>query len=165
MSPGAPHRSGFDLADPRSLQGRWSFTRVLTDHRSGSVSWAEGTLSIRETSPTRLAWAERGVWWRAGSASPVRRTLMLIHTEDRWEVTFDDERPFHEWIVDAELEHACSPDVYIGRVIRRGDDDGWRTVWNVAGPRKRHSIITDYAPALPLYEPMPSRTRRGTASG
>lgn len=130
------------IDDALGLVGRWTFFRTISDMMSNTTSHANGLLTIRAESPTRLTWEERGAWWLDSIATPVRRTLRLIADHDRWRVTFEDGRHFHDWAVDDGIVYLCAPDHYAGRVTHW--PGGWCIVWTVDGPHKRHIITTDH---------------------
>lgn len=110
---------------------------------SGSVTSVHGTLTVSARSSTRLRWTETGVWERGGVSTPIRRALRIEGDGDLWSVVFDDGRPFHDWAVDVDVVHTCSPDRYTVRLNQQGED--WTTTWRGVGPRKRLVIVTAYS--------------------
>jgi hypothetical protein len=128
------------LDDPRALLGTWVLRREIEDRRGADSGHLEGTLELAEDGE-RVRWEETLVWRRDGVAVDVRRGLWLEQHAGQWQVLFEDGRPFHRWSPGAEVVHDCAPDTYRGTVT--ATDDGWRVVWQVSGPAKDYTMVSD----------------------
>ena len=56
-------------------------------------------------------------------------------------MTFADGRPFHRWVLGAQIIHPCAADTYRG-VIERPSADDLIITWQVDGPAKDHLIVS-----------------------
>ena len=131
-----------DLADPRTLLGTWAFHRVIDDRRAGDTSQLDGRLVLLEDGD-RIRWEENAVWHRPDGGVDVRRGQWLVEDAGEWQVLFEDGRPFHRWSPGEQVVHDCTPDVYRGSVT--GTPPRWRVVWEVSGPAKDYTMVTDLA--------------------
>ena len=87
---------------------------------------------------------------RLGTGPVLRaeRRYLWHFGEGRVTVRFEDGRAFHAFPLTAEAEgsdHPCGEDLYRVTYDFR-DWPRWRATWEVAGPRKDYTSISDYAP-------------------
>ena len=129
------------VGDPRRLLGEWVLSRTITDRRLHEDSHLVGTLSLRVVDEDRLRWEERAVWPRPEGPVDVRRGLWLRRLEGTWQVLFEDGRLFHPWSPGERVVHDCAPDTYVGTVT--GTTERWAVEWEVSGPRKDYTMVTD----------------------
>lgn len=134
--------------DPLELIGAWDLSRVILDRQLDEQSSVVGQTALSRTDDGRIRWSESGTLSRHGAELPVSRTLYIEQRADTWFVTFEDGRDFHPWEPGHAVEHACSPDLYVGTVARL-DADRWTVEWQVTGPSKDYtmtSILTRSTP-------------------
>lgn len=135
--------------DPLELVGTWELSRVIIDHRADERSDVLGTSELTLQADARIRWTESGTLHRRGTDVAVSRVLYLEPREPGWFVTFEDGRDFHPWEPGSPVEHACTPDMYVGLVAPMGDDR-WSVEWRVNGPGKDYtmtSVLTRSRPA------------------
>jgi len=140
---------------PSQLLGSWSFTRTISDHRSGSDYRAVGTATFAAEPDGRIRWFEEGrLVWQAGSSTFTRTLFLAPPAEDSvdWSVTFEDGRFFHPWSAD-DVVHLCGRDTYRGDVDSQAIPGtgaaadcqaGWTLTWRVTGPAKEYTMRTRY---------------------
>jgi hypothetical protein len=128
------------LADPRQLLGSWRFARVIDDRAAGEVGHVDGRLELTSYDD-RIRWEETGRWHRADGTVDVRRGLWLAEEGGSWWVRFEDDRPFHPWAPGERVVHPCDPDTYRGQV--QGSLEAWSITWEVSGPRKDYTMVTE----------------------
>lgn len=129
--------------------GDWILTRRIENRQAGQEGRFEGEAAFRAV-PEGLAYAERG-WLTLGAAPPFRaeRSYLWQSVGDTIAIRFADGRFFHAFAATAcepEAEHECPPDFYRVRYDFRAWPR-WRAEWRVSGPRKDHTIHSDYRPA------------------
>ncbi|KHT44643.1 MULTISPECIES: DUF6314 family protein [Alteromonas] len=96
-----------------------------------------------------LAYNEKGeVTAPNGSVMPAERRYIWQQPQTgMFEVLFDDERYFHTFSAsNPNAEHLCGDDNYIVRY----DFSAWpvwRSTWQVKGPRKDYTMVSEYSPA------------------
>ena len=126
------------------LCGRWRLERQITQAEGGGAAQGEAVfapdgaaLIYDETAILRLP---------AGAFTATRRYVFRFPEAGRALVFFDDGRPFHDLRLTERpfaVRHDCGEDVYDGLFAREGED-GWRSEWRVAGPRKSYLSVTRY---------------------
>lgn len=133
------------VTTPLDLLGRWSLERDIDDRYAAVRLRVTGTAVLEQREDGRVRWHEEGTLERPGSApAAVHRTLLVVpDTDDAWQVTFDDGRPFHPWSPGVAVDHPCADDLYRG-VVTVHDHGSWTVTWQVRGPAKDHTIITSY---------------------
>jgi len=130
---------------PTDLLGTWTLARVVRDHLARERRDVTGTATLLVESPDRVRWTEAGTMTWPGHAVEVQRTLFVDRAAAGWLVRFEDGRPFHPWSVGAEVEHACAPDHYRGRIDVTGHPvASWTVVWDAVGPEKAYRMETAY---------------------
>lgn len=127
--------------DPLDLVGTWDLSREIIEHPSGDRSSVAGSTSLALQRDGRICWSEAGTLTRQGLQTPVTRVLYIEQRDDSWFVTFDDGRDFHAWRPGSDVEHVCSPDLYIG-TVQRQDVDQWSVQWRVTGPSKDYTMTS-----------------------
>jgi hypothetical protein len=83
---------------------------------------------------------------RGGGAVRGRDTAAQRGRPARWQVEFDDGRPFHPLDLSGgacPVDHPCGPDHYAGWV-RVEAEDLLVVSWRVVGPAKDHTILSRY---------------------
>ncbi len=138
---------------PLALLGRWTLERDIDDRYARARLRVTGTAVLGPAGDGRVRWHEEGLLERPGSEpAAVQRTLLLVPgpgDEPRWQVTFEDGRPFHAWTPGVEVDHPCAEDLYRGLVevpsaAHGGAAARWTVTWRVRGPAKDHTIVTTY---------------------
>lgn len=127
--------------DPLDLLGDWALSRAIVEHPSDQHSSVEGFTSLTLQDDGRIRWSETGILTRQDLQTTVTRVLYLEQRDTGWFVTFEDGRDFHPWQPGAAVEHACSPDLYVGTVERQGVDQ-WSVRWRVTGPSKDYTMTS-----------------------
>jgi hypothetical protein len=123
-----------DLA-PTDLLGRWVLRRTVHDRLADLTGTVTGTTELTALEDGTVRWHETGTMVLGDRATPVWRTLSVRPTTDgRWRVHFADDRPFHDWVWGARVEHACAPDDYTG--LLTGTPERWTVRWRARGPAK-----------------------------
>jgi hypothetical protein len=132
------------------LGGLWTVRRTINGDTPspGQEGHFTGTAQFTVTADGVIAWDEQGRLTLGSHTGPARRALTLHRGADRWEVRFDDGRPFHDldlrhgtWAA----EHLCGADVYRGTFATdSGDPDHFTVTWHVTGPGRDDTILSDY---------------------
>ncbi|APD95140.1 hypothetical protein BM523_14625 [Alteromonas mediterranea] len=83
-----------------------------------------------------------------GSVMPAERRYFWQQPQTGlFEVLFDDERYFHTFSAsNPNAEHLCGDDNYVVRYDFT-KWPVWRSTWQVKGPRKDYTMISEYSPA------------------
>lgn len=129
--------------------GHWRLSRRIEDHAAGQVGLFEGE-AVFTADAGGLAYREEGTL-RFGSGAPMRaeRRYFWREVERRIVVTFADGAPFHDFTAAGQgsgTPHLCGADLY--RVTYDfAHWPAWRAEWQVAGPRKDYTSISDYSRA------------------
>jgi hypothetical protein len=135
------------VADPRSfLPGVWQIDREVHDALAGTDGRYVGTATFAPDGDG-LSWVERGTLRLGAFEGTATRTMRIVPgPAGRWEVRFDDGRPFHPLDLRTgacPVDHPCGEDHYAGWV--RAEHERLLVVsWRVTGPRKDHTILTRY---------------------
>lgn len=96
-----------------------------------------------------LAYYEKGeVIAPNGSVMPAERRYFWQQPQTGlFEVLFDDERYFHTFSAsNPNAEHLCGDDNYVVRYDFTAWPV-WRSTWQVKGPRKDYTMVSEYSPA------------------
>ena len=130
------------------LSGHWTVHRTINGDTAASGGHFDGTAQFTVTADGVIAWEEHGQLTLGSHAGPARRALSLHPAADRWEVRFDDGRPFHDLDLRAgtwTAEHLCGADVYRGMFSTDNGRPGHFTItWRVTGPGRDDTIVSDY---------------------
>jgi hypothetical protein len=149
--------------DPRTfLPGVWAIDRDVHDRLSGQDGRYTGEATFALDGPG-LSWVERGTLTMGGHVGRATRTMAVVPVDGsangatagtgtaaagpRWEVRFDDGRPFHPLDLSTgscPVDHPCGEDHYAGWV-RVEHPDLLVVSWRVVGPRKDHTIVSRYS--------------------
>lgn len=134
--------------DILSLVGDWSFRRSVS---SGPIMTGQATFI--QTGDRRLNYAETGTLTLDGKDYAFERRYIYELRGGGFRVLFDEAPPRLFQDVDLSMaaealfgsgSHNCEPDVY-SSTYRFNLPTGFRIAHDVSGPRKSHSIVTDYA--------------------
>lgn len=128
--------------------GRWSVTRRITDHSGGPYGRFEGHAMLTPGQTTELLYAETGQL-RLGDMPPFQAERRYLWRADGSAIAtfFEDGRPFHRIALgaaEAHDLHDCPPDTYRVRYEFGAWPDTWTAFWDVTGPRKDYSMISEY---------------------
>ena len=128
------------------LTGRWSVSRTVNGGQGTFTGVAEF-----QADGDALCWRETGELQLDAYRGSARRTLTIHPAGERWEVRFDDGRPFHPLQLSdgsCEVRHRCGADVYDGRFDVDGET-AFTVAWHVVGPGRDDTIVTRYARTAP----------------
>ncbi|MDQ1731770.1 MAG: hypothetical protein QOK10_1929 [Pseudonocardiales bacterium] len=128
------------LEDPHDLLGSWRLDRTIDDRLNSQRGCVHGTLTLTGADDS-IDWFESGVMTWSGQPLAASRRLRIVRDGAGWLVTFFDGKAFHPWSCDAWVHHQCGADLYRGRIAVL-DPERIRTVWQVSGPAKEHTITT-----------------------
>ena len=128
--------------------GRWQLSRNIADNLSGQRGTFAGTATFLPTKSGVLTYQEEG-HLQFGATPPMFATRKYHwHFEgDLVRVTFEDGRPFHQFLPSghaAGTDHPCGDDFYQVRYDFT-DWPHWEAVWTVTGPRKDYSSFSNYS--------------------
>ena len=99
-------------------------SRTLAYYEKGEVTAPNGSIML----------AERRYFWQQPQTG-------------LFEVLFDDKRYFHTFsATNPNAEHLCGDDNYVVRYDLSAWPV-WRSTWQVIGPRKDYTMISEYSPA------------------
>ena len=126
------------------FSGDWALSRRIVDQRAGLIGRLSGLAQFRSEGES-LIYEENGALQYGAHQGPA-------HQAHRWhllgngqaDIYFKDGRFFHHLDLTqnvAAVAHPCAPDQYIGR-FRLIDALGWRSIWQITGPRK-HMVIAN----------------------
>jgi hypothetical protein len=129
------------------LQGQWSLTRRITDHRLGRVGRFEGLASFLPVpggaDGVRLEYREQGELSFGEHRGPACRSLILLETRDgAADVLFADGRAFYRLDLRSghcRAEHPCSEDRYLVTTSVLSADR-FTESWQVRGPDKAYDM-------------------------
>ena len=130
------------------FEGRWHLSRVIEDAKSGGQGRFEGVAEFSPT-PDGLRYEETGTLRLEGQPGfTASRVYHWRNAGARIAVTFDDDRPFHDFDLadEAEARHWCDPDHYAVRYDFH-DWPSWSARWAVKGPRKDYVMTSRYVSA------------------
>jgi len=134
--------------------GTWALQRNIQDHLDGQHGVLEGRAVFAASEQTDLKYEETGtLTLENGARLEATRHYLWRFAPGVVRVTFQDGRPFHQFVPSghaAGTDHPCGEDFYTVRYdFTRWPQ--WTATWTVKGPRK------DYV-SRSTYRPMPSRT-------
>lgn len=130
--------------------GHWQVDRQITDRHSGMTGAFAGAAVLAPSGADGADYAETGqMRYGAGAPMLASRRYIWQFLPDRVQVRFADGGAFHDFIPMGQAagsDHLCGADDY--RVIYDFTAwPHWRAIWQVSGPRKDYTSITDYRPA------------------
>ena len=147
-----PQPKNKDVAVPGrgDFAGMWQLTRRIDDRHGQMRGDFTGTAVLTPVGDDLLDYVENGQM-RFGDAAPMMATRSY-----RWQfrqnlvlVRFADGRDFHSFTPAGQAagtDHPCGEDHYTVVYDFTLWPD-WRATWNVTGPRKDYSSVTDYVRA------------------
>lgn len=145
MGPIAAGHAPQELAD---FAGSWQLERTISDRAGGPDGRFEGTARLSH-GRNGLIYEEAGELSLAGQqpVNATRRYLWCEAVPGRIAVSFEDGRPFHEFLLAgaAEANHFCPPDHYRVRYDFLAWPV-WSARWQVTGPRKDYLLVSQFAP-------------------
>ena len=134
--------------------GRWRLTRKIIQ-RNGDVFTFSGEAEFSslegsvQKEKSGLAYYEKGeVTAPNESVMPAERRYFWQQPQTGlFEVLFDDKRYFHSFsATNPNAEHLCGDDNYVVRYDFT-TWPVWRSTWQVIGPRKDYTMVSEYSPA------------------
>ena len=134
--------------------GRWTLTRKIIQ-RNGDVFTFSGEAEFSslegsvQKEKSGLAYYEKGeVTAPNESVMPAERRYFWQQPQTGlFEVLFDDKRYFHSFsATNPNAEHLCGDDNYVVRYDFTAWPV-WRSTWQVIGPRKDYTMVSEYSPA------------------
>ncbi|GAA4823350.1 DUF6314 family protein [Tomitella cavernea] len=143
-----------EAPDPRTLLGRWAFSRTIDDRLVGDTKTVDGAITL-SADGERVRWHEEGTLHLGAQNLPVTRTMFVEPRGDGWFVVFEDGHDFHPWATGTQVQHLCGADLYSGRIAlgevgpdgqqhdgRAPRPESWTVRWDVAGPSKDYTMTT-----------------------
>jgi hypothetical protein len=134
--------------------GRWRIERRIEDRHMAGTGLFEGA-ALFVADGQGLAYEEAGELRLPAGAGmkSTRRYLWRQDAPEAIDVLFEDGSDFHRIETGREVVtawHDCMPDTYeVSYNFSRFRDEtpSWRAIWQVTGPRKDYTMITDYSKA------------------
>ena len=127
--------------------GLWRVSRNIADHTGAGDTLFHGQAQIDGG----------GLYHETGKMTLPNGQVVAAERKYRWadtptgiQVSFDDGRPFHVICPSDPSgvptdQHWCPPDMYRVR-YDFSDFPKWSAVWQVTGPRKDYTMISQYRP-------------------
>lgn len=135
------------MPELQDFAGRWAIARRIEDARASQTGRFRGEAVLRPDAQG-LVYAEHGTLDLPGQA-PMTATRQYLWRQGQGgiDILFADGRFFHRIGPGArpETRHDCPPDIY-DVTYDFTAWPVWRTVWQVAGPRKAYRMATAYSP-------------------
>ncbi|EBA11406.1 DUF6314 family protein [Roseobacter sp. CCS2] len=129
--------------------GQWRLHRTIRDHLNGQHGTLEGQAVFTAIDAAHLTYEETGRLTLANGAQlEATRQYLWQFTPNTVVVTFDDGRPFHQFVPSghaAGTDHPCGDDVYTVRYDFT-EWPQWTAIWTVQGPRKDYVSTSTYRP-------------------
>ena len=135
--------------DLSAFAGRWDLRRTIRDRRAGRDGQGRGEAVLRPDAEGLVYEETLSLQFPGAPPMEARRRYLWRAAPQGIAVSFEDGRPFHAIALGKaapDAAHWCDPDSYAVRYDFAGWPR-WRATWEVAGPRKDYSMITDYSPA------------------
>lgn len=130
--------------------GQWTLRRTIREHLNGRHGTLVGRAIFQTTGATHLTYDETGsLKLEGGATMQAARRYLWQFLPDAVIVTFDDGRPFHQFVPfghAAGTDHPCGEDLYTVRYDFT-QWPRWAAVWTVKGPRKDYVSTSIYVPA------------------
>lgn len=130
--------------------GQWVLNRTIRDNLLGQNGTLAGQVVFTPTDSDRLTYDETGILNLISGATLVAsRQYLWRFLHDAVFVTFDDGRPFHQFVPAghaAGTDHPCGQDFYAVRYDFT-QWPRWVAVWTVTGPRKDYVSTSVYTPS------------------
>ncbi len=129
--------------------GQWTLQRMIRDHLNGQHGTLEGQVAFTTIGDANLMYHEAGtLTLENGARLEATRRYLWEFQRDTVVVTFDDGRPFHQFVPAGHAEgsdHPCGEDFYTVRYDFTAWPQ-WKAVWTVKGPRKDYVSTSTYRP-------------------
>ncbi|WP_019953869.1 DUF6314 family protein [Yoonia vestfoldensis] len=130
--------------------GLWQVVRRIEDRHSGMRGDFVGVAELEPVGEAGLIYVENGQM-RFGDTPPMQATRRYFWDfADRLvTVRFADGRNFHSFVPEGQAagtDHPCGADHY-SVVYDFTRWPHWRATWDVTGPRKDYTSVTDYVRA------------------
>lgn len=157
------------------FEGSWRINRRIDDRRGARAGAASGVATFAaepDDADSRLTCTEAMTIDYGGSRiAGEQTTIWRFQGPLGPDLYFRDARffcamRFHEehGVWSAEFSHDCGEDRYEG-AARIADENNWRLVWNVRGPRKDYSLDTAYSRLIDMRRKAPACQRPERAAG
>ena len=134
--------------------GRWTLTRKIIQ-RNGDVFTFSGEAEFSSLEGSVQKEKSGLAYYEKGEVTAPNESVMLAERRYFWqqpqtglfEVLFDDKRYFHSFsATNPNAEHLCGDDNYVVRYDFTAWPV-WRSTWQVIGPRKDYTMVSEYSPA------------------
>ena len=138
---------GVLMVTAQDFLGQWTLERRIRDHLHGQHGTLEGQAEFTANDVAQLSYVETGRLMLAnGAHMQASRRYLWAFTPEAVIVTFEDGRPFHQFVPAghaAGTDHPCGDDFYTVRYdFTRWP--AWTAVWTVTGPRKDYVSTSTY---------------------
>jgi len=138
------------MHDANDFIGVWALQRSIRDHLNGQHGTLVGQTVFTVTDQNHLTYEETGTLkLESGATLDATRQYFWVFAPDVVIVTFEDGRPFHQFVPTghaAGTDHPCGADLYTVRYdFTRWPR--WTATWTVKGPRKDYVSISSYSRA------------------
>ena len=131
----------------KDFLGNWTLHRTIRDLLHGQHGTLKGQAVFAATDAAHLTYDETGtLTLENGAQLEATRGYLWTFTPKVVVVTFDDGRPFHQFVPDghaAGTDHPCGADFYTVRYDFTAWPQ-WTAVWTVTGPRKDYVSTSTY---------------------
>ncbi|AEA99385.1 DUF6314 family protein [Alteromonas mediterranea] len=144
----APSKGTANLDD---FAGRWHLRRKIIQQNGDTFSFVGTAAFCWEPAwekPTLNYYEQGEVTAPNGNIMPAERRYFWQQSQHGvFDVLFDDERYFHTFSAsNPNAEHLCGDDNYVVH-YDFAKLPVWRSTWQVKGPRKDYTMISEYSPA------------------
>jgi len=137
------------MVTAKDFLGQWTLQRTIRDHLQGQHGTLEGQAVFAATDAAHLTYDETGtLTLENGARLEATRQYLWAFTPNAVVVSFDDGRPFHQFVPAghaAGTDHPCGDDFYTVRYDFTLWPE-WTAVWTVKGPRKDYVSTSTYHP-------------------
>ena len=127
--------------------GSWALQRTIQDKLNGQHGTLSGRADFAGQGESQLTYDETGtLTLEDGTTLEATRRYHWEFADEAVIVTFDDGRPFHQFVPSdhaAGTDHPCGADFYTVRYDFTAWPQ-WTAVWTVKGPRKDYVSTSTY---------------------
>ncbi|MDP5362201.1 MAG: DUF6314 family protein [Paracoccaceae bacterium] len=131
----------------QDFAGEWVLERTIKDNLHGQDGTLVGQAVFKATDTSHLIYEENGtLTLQSGVSLAASRRYLWEFAGEAVVVTFDDGRPFHQFVPSghaAGTDHPCGDDFYTVRYDFTAWPR-WVAVWTVIGPRKDYVSTSVY---------------------
>lgn len=124
------------------FQGHWQMVRIIENVVDGVIGEVWGQADFRHEN-NGLVCFETGVLRFNGHDYHTGRTALWRFAGERIEVSYEDGRPFHDFLVREPLVLAIDGNAEF-RIEYEFDHDTWTSTWEVLDPGHRYMMTTRY---------------------